>query len=141
MRQLRGKVETVPIVTSIPDDTVTGADLSFFADGTAVYSNVRPRTLGLFLQLSGGTSIQFQVFVRVLIPNQADLGWAQCYDTNNPGVLGGTLQPIPSPGTYIFLVNYAAIYSQLVLYAYNNVGGVVVEDAQLIEYAEYITER
>jgi hypothetical protein len=141
MRQLRGKVEPVPIVSSPPDDTVTGADLSYFGDGTAVYANVRPRTLGIFLELSGGTSIQFAAFVRVVILDQVDLGWAQVYDTNNPGLLGGTLQPIPSPGTYVFLVNYAAIYSQLVLYAFNNIGGVVIDNAQLIEYAEYITER
>lgn len=137
MRQLEGRTLDVPVVTSV-DPGTDGADLTVIADTTATYGHVRPRTLGLFLEISGAGSVELIVFVRISIPG-IDLGWARLVDTGNLGMIYG--KALPSPGSYVALVNFAGIYSEIVILAQNNVGGVSVDRATLISYDEYTRDH
>lgn len=134
MRQLEGRSADVPVVTAL-SPSVHGLDLTKFADQTTTFGQVRPRTVGLYVSLTGPGTVELVLNARIKTQEDGDLGWAKCSDTGNFGLLFGG--PIPSPGTYIFLAEFASIYTELALLAQNNVGGVVVSAAKLIEYAEY----
>ena len=141
MRQLEGKVLTVPVVDEInpaSDPASIGVSLLDMADGTASFARVRPRTMGVYVPLTGGTSIELVCYVFITTPD-GDLGWARASDTGNFGVLGGGA--IPSDDSYVFLLNFAGIYKALVIVAQNNIGAVVVGAVKLIEYAEYVLPK
>jgi len=129
MKQLEGKLLDVPVVTIVDVNTV-GAQLVQVADGTTGgYGNYHPAKMGLFVVLTGGTSVQLIVHVK-----DTKLGWARASDTGNLGMLGGAT--LPSGTSYVFLFNNGGIFEQLALLAVNNIGGVAAT-ATLIEWAEY----
>lgn len=142
-KQIEGRVVVdVPVVTSI-NPSVVGADLTQLADQTSSSLQTSPRTMALFIQLTGSGSVQLQAYVRVSIPDSptpVDLGWANLIDTGNPGYCGGQSYYFAAPGSYVLLVNFAAIYKQFALLAVNAQGGFTpaqVEEAILIAYDEY----
>lgn len=135
MREVEGRSVDVPVVTVV-DGSTAGVDLTQLADRTASFAQPSPGRLGLFVSLSGGTSVTLVVYVKVKVTGDVELGWARASDTGNLGVLSG--KTLPSNDSYIFLVQHAAIYEELVLLALNNIGGVSVDVAKLIEYGEYL---
>lgn len=138
MRQLEGRSLDIPVVTSLSPATI-GADLSKLQDFTSTSQRVAPKTLGLYLELLGTGTVELVVNVRITVFPTEDLGWCQVVDTGNLGLVYG--KALPSPGKYVALVSFAALYKEMILLAQNNVGGVSVNAAKLIEYAEYVRER
>src|ERR1700733_1160927 len=103
MKSLQGTRLAVPIVSTPPDDSITGAKLASLADTTSGSDSGRPGKLALFIKLTGGTSTELVLYVR-----DVELGWARCADTGNFGLLSGG--KIPSGATYVFMVSGIAVF-------------------------------